>query len=372
MKIVLDLTIVNNPSKITGVERVAIESVRELLNIGENINYSVLCSKKGHSYIVKELGLSENKKIKVYKSFTNNRVLTDQVWIPMIINKIKPSLIYYTTLGIPIINKYPFIMIIHDAVAWKLPKTISKGMKYYYKPLIEHASQKKTCRKIITVSEFSKKEIINTLKIKPSKIMVNYLGVTPKIVAYRKKLNQSESKDDYIITIGTLEPRKNIQGLIEAFCLLKSHYNYNGKLLIVGREGWIDSLNVNHKIIQDVVFTGFVTDEELTKLIMNAKVYVFPSLYEGFGLPLLEAMYLGTPTTCSNVASLPEIGGESACYFNPEDSADIAKTINDVLTNETRRKEMIRSGYDRADLFKWSYFSEKLNKSFKELVNGEK
>jgi len=372
MKIVLDVTIVTRPDKVTGIERVALETVKSILmdkkfRIEEH-TFFLLCSNKGYDMVLKEIQkLPDIPKVKLYKSTTENRIYTDQVWLPSKINSIKPDYVYYTTLGVPIFNRYPFAMIIHDAVAWALPNTISKGMKYYYKPIIEKAAHHKKLDKIMTVSNYSKSEIVRYLKINEEKIFVNYLGISETFfndsnneTNYIPTLLKYNISGDYIIALGTLEPRKNIYGLIRSFGLLKRNYGYKGKLVIVGRKGWIDKLKVEDDLKDDILFTGYVDDEELPILLKCSSLFVFPSFYEGFGLPLIESMALGVPVVSSDRTSLLEIG-EGACkFFNPEDHKEMAEVIHKVLVDETVLKDMADKGKKKASQFSWSRHAETL------------
>ncbi|OHR74234.1 mannosyl transferase [Bacillus sp. HMSC76G11] len=373
MKIVLDVTIVTRPDKVTGIERVALETVKSILRDNKlrtkEHSFFVLCSNKGYNLVLKEIKqIPDLAKVKVYKSFTENRIYTDQIWLPLKINSIKPDYVYYTTLGVPLINRYPFSMIIHDAVAWALPNTISKGMKYYYKPIIEKAAHHDRLDKIMTVSKYSKSEIVRYLRINEEKIFVNYLGISESFTNYSNKeieftatLRKYGVNEDYIIALGTLEPRKNIHGLIHSFGILKKKFGYKGKLVIVGRKGWIDKLEISEEIKEDILFTGFVDDRELPILLKCSCLFVFPSFYEGFGLPLIESMALGVPVVSSNRTSLLEIG-EGACeFFDPYNYEEMAEVMHKVLMEDTLMKEMANKGKEKAAQFSWSRHAETLN-----------
>lgn len=371
MKIVLDLTIIRDKNKITGIERVAIESVRGILEneIKKDNEFYILTSKLGKEVVLEEFNYILNGDVKIYSSPIQNRIYTDQIWSPLIINKIKPSFVYYTTLGLPLINNFPFYMIIHDAVAWEMPETISAGMKYYYKPLIQRAVKHKKLNKIMTVSNFSKNEIVKHLNIEDSKIFVNYLGISKEIslnniLDSNLVKNQYAIEGDYIIALGTLEPRKNIEGLITAYTKLKEKYGIEEKLVIVGRKGWSDSFEINPKVKDEIIFTGYVSNDHLSSLLLYSKLFVFPSYYEGFGLPLIEAMSLGVPVLSSNKASLPEIGGEACQYFNPYDIDEFTDSLYQLLTNNKKLKELSELGKNRVEQFTWKQHTEKLKNVF--------
>ncbi|MED4046617.1 glycosyltransferase, partial [Priestia aryabhattai] len=280
MKIVIDLTIVRETNKITGIERVAIETLKSLLtNRYANFKYHIICSKKGYVYIkriIESIVQSPND-IEVFQSPFENRIITDQIWMPNIIKKISPDYVYYTTLGVPFLQRFPFSIIVHDVVAWVMPDTISKGMKYYYKPLIEKALKNKKNTNIVTVSSFSKKSIVEELGVKEDKIVVNYLGISSNFIEKENTYNPNEVlgeygiSKEYIIALGTIEPRKNIEGAIKAFAIMKEKYNYKGQLVIVGREGWIKNFNISESIASEIVITGFVSDQDLPIILSQSK-----------------------------------------------------------------------------------------------------
>ncbi|PEP23317.1 glycosyltransferase family 4 protein [Bacillus wiedmannii] len=362
MKIAVDLTIIRSEKKITGIERVAIQTLENFLSnkaLREQNEFIILCAKGGLKVIKNLKTEIDFRGVQVHESPFTNRILTDQIWMPKILNAIRPEHVYYTTLGFPAIQQFPFTIIIHDAVAWVKSETISKGMRFYYKPLIEKAVKNKNLKNIITVSEFSKKEICKALKVPADKIFVNYLGVSPsfqknlKLEKEDRILREYGIERDYIIAIGTLEPRKNLQSLFYAFEKLVHEFNYKGKLVIVGRKGWNSDFIIPEEIAKKVIFTGYVEEEHLPFLLKGAKVFVFPSLYEGFGLPLLEAMSVGVPVATSNQASLPEVGGGACEYFNPNDIQNIAEVIFRVVSNDSLQKRLSQRGIEHSQKFSW-------------------
>ncbi len=212
---------------------------------------------------------------------------------------------------------------------------------------------------IITVSEHSKQDIINHLKIPEEKIKVIYNGIDGRFKPLKKVDDVKEKydiKSPFILYVGTLEPRKNIPTLINAFYELKK----NGilyKLVIVGGKGWkykdiyehVDKLNLQ----REVIFTGYVSDDDLPKLYNAADLFIYPSLYEGFGFPPLEAMACGCPVITSNTSSLPEVVGDAGMMVDPYDVDEIANAMKRVLLDENLREEMIKKGLERAKKFRW-------------------
>lgn len=212
----------------------------------------------------------------------------------------------------------------------------------------------KNAKKIFTISNASKNDIINHYKLIAEKVVVTYPGIKKFMINEKKSIN--EQKKDYILFVGTLQPRKNIARLIEAFSYVIEK-NKNLNLVIVGKKGWqyeeILTSPIKWGIEDNVIFKDFVTDLELESLYSNATCMVLPSLYEGFGLPVLEAMKHNCPVIVSNVSSLPEVGGDAVLYINPEDPYDIAEKINKIISNGTLRNSLIAKGKKQFKKFSW-------------------
>lgn len=221
--------------------------------------------------------------------------------------------------------------------------------------------------RIITISKSSKNDIIKAYGVSEDKVVVIYPGIKSEIQNSKSetnskvKMQNSKSlkekygiKGNYILFVGTLQPRKNVERLIEAFSIIK---NKNIKLVIIGKKGWmyeeILKAPKKYEVGDKVLFLENVTDEELPVFYQNALCFVLPSLYEGFGLPILEAMKYGCPVLTSNVSSLPEAGGDAALYFDPQNTEDIAKKIDQVISDENLRSEMIKKGYQQNKKFSW-------------------
>ncbi len=194
-----------------------------------------------------------------------------------------------------------------------------------------------------------------------SKIRIIPLGLNPvfrPIPAPQKEpLRALGLEGDFILAVGSVEPRKNLVRLLEAFSMLKDRHGIQHKLAIVGPEGWMQDevrRNVTNRRLSDhVVFTGFVTDEILNLLYNAAGLLVYPSLYEGFGMPPLEAMAAGCPVAVSRVSSLPEVVGDAGVYLEPLDAGDIARAILQILNSPDLRSRLVDSGRRRSKEFSW-------------------
>jgi len=214
---------------------------------------------------------------------------------------------------------------------------------------------------IITVSNFTKQEIIHYLQIPEESISTIYNGVDHDIYKlYRQaKLQETKTKFElpykFLLFVGSIEPRKNLLTLLRAYTLLTKEQKDGLPLILVGFEGW-----QNKEIMQEIEknqehirYLGFVTDTELAHIYNLATIFIYPSLYEGFGLPPLEAMACGTPTIVSSVASLPEVCGEAALYIDPMDLQDIKDKILTLLHDKKSREVLSQKGIAQAALFSW-------------------
>lgn len=220
---------------------------------------------------------------------------------------------------------------------------------------------------VITISEFTKKQLLEKFSLDPNKIKVIYLGIqkdywedisADELEKIKGKYNLPQS---FLLFVGTIEPRKNILNLLNALKIIHEKHK-KIPLVIVGRKGQ-DYENVLEKVrvlgLEDwVVFTGYIPEKELKGFYHLASLFVFPSLYEGFGLPLLEAMASGLPIVTSRKAALPEIAMDAALYFNPEEQEDIAEKILIGLKDETLRKQLIYKGKERVGDFNWRKTAE--------------
>jgi glycosyltransferase involved in cell wall biosynthesis len=212
--------------------------------------------------------------------------------------------------------------------------------------------------RIITMSENTKKSIVEYFNIEPSKITVIYEGVDEKFKPYDKKevisvLSHYAIERPYLLAVGTLEPKKNYIKLLKAYKALKTDLD----LVIVGKKGWkaddifktIEALGLKER----VKLLGYIHIDDLPYLYNGAEIFVFPSLYEGFGLPLLEAMACGVPVVCSNTSSLDEISGDAALKFNPESTDEIVSQIKRLINDNELQDTLHNKGAKRAKLFSW-------------------
>lgn len=264
----------------------------------------------------------------------------------------------------PPINNRKTIITVHDLAFVRHPEYIEpKNLKFLMAEL--PLSLEKAAR-IIAVSQFTKNELIDVFKVPPEKISVIYEGVDPKFKKTKKSLKILPEK--YVLCLGNLEPRKNIEGLVRAFNMLKLK---DYKLVIAGEKGWLyDGV---FKLIEelglgkDVVFTGYIGDHDLPAVYSKASVFVFPSFYEGFGLPPLEAMACSVPVVASKVN---EVLGEAALFIDPKKPEDIVQAIDKVINNPGISEELISKGKKQAEKYSWDKTAKETLSLYRKLDNN--
>lgn len=297
-------------------------------------------------------------------SFSNPavRIMWEQLIQPFLINKGGFDVFHSPDHVLPFLPiKAKKIVTVHDLSFYMHPETFP-AMKRTYKKLITPGSLRRADR-IIADSASTKKDIIDIFAISPDKISVVHIGVGGEFskihdsnILSRLK-EERKLKNPFILFVGTLEKRKNIEGLIDAYILAVREHKIAHDLVVVGRKGWL--YEGIFKKVQREGFAGkikFIFDarqEELPVLYNLADLFVYPSIYEGFGLPVLEAMACGTPVITSNVSSLPEVAGDAAMLIDPYDTQGLALSIAKVLHDETLKKTLSQKGLERAKQFGW-------------------
>ncbi len=239
-------------------------------------------------------------------------------------------------------------------------------------------SQVKQSDWLITGSNFSKQEIIEYLEFDANKITVIYHGVDHDLYKLYHKDQLEEFKrrqnlpDKFILFVGSIEPRKNLLTLLKACAQLNENKVDNIPLVLVGFKGWendeiMQIINQNKK---NIIYLGYLSDIELAYIYNLAQVFVYPTLYEGFGIPPLEAMACGTPVITSDTASLPEVGGDAVLYVDPYDINDISQKLDLLLSSQTMQKDLIEKGLRRAKDFTWEKAAKEHIKVFEKVLKG--
>lgn len=277
----------------------------------------------------------------------------------------------------------------HDLSFEKYGDFFSVRQKFWHN-FVRPSGLAKRADAIIAVSESTKRDIIETYGIEPDKIKVIYSGISSFAPLSHKATEDKELRikeikikynlpEKYILYLGTIEPRKNIIGLIKAFGIFNAKYEIpkmKYKLVIAGSKGWlyedIFSAARRSSAKNDIIFTGFVDDKDKKYLYGAASLFVYPSFYEGFGFPPLEAMAAGAPVIISDCSSLPEVTGGAAIMVNPCNISQLALAMKEVLINNDLREKMIKQGYARAKKFSWAKCARETLQVFEKTYGAEK
>lgn len=336
---------------ITGVQRYGIEISRELKKQNPNIKF--ICPNNIiHHDIAKELDAVPVGKLKGHA--------WEQIELPYYLKRSKKPLLINLANTAPILytNK---VSTIHDIAYEKFPENFSWQFRSLYKFLIPKIIS--SSLKIFTVSEFSKSELCSLYATPQENVTV----ITNASSSIFQRNSSTEPRPEYILAVSSLTYQKNFSGLIDAFNNLS---NQRCELLLVG------SINRNFapptllkKIDSNprIKFAGRVTDSELVDLYSGAKAFIHPSFYEGFGIPPLEAQACGCPVICSSIASLPEVCGDSALYFDPYNTSDITNKIDSFFLDPRISERLILQGYKNIKRFSWESSASKLLSSIKDL-----
>lgn len=363
MKICIDLT--SLADNFSGIERFAACISYEMINQSDD-NYILIFKDAIHPMFGDVVKKNNIESIILPRC---KKLLFNQGRLPWAIHKINADIYLFMAFPVPILSfKKRMISTIHDICCWDCPETMNGMSKWYFR--ISHKVALKKCKAIITISQFSKKRIIEKLKYPAEKIWLIYCGIDNKfepvtdttyIASIRKKYSLP---DEYILSLSTLEPRKNIRLLIDVYRSLILSGDCKTDLVLAGRKGWkMDELmsGIEPKVQNKIVFTGFVDDKDLPGVYSAAKWFVFPSMYEGFGIPPLEAMACGVPVISSDAASLPEVLGGAGLIFQSNNEKALKQSILQAqeLSKEDLKAQII-AGEASVQKFRWRKEAKKL------------
>ena len=262
---------------------------------------------------------------------------------------------------------------VHDMTYLRFPETMDRKNLRRIQTGISYSV--KRSHLILTVSEFSRREIAELLGIPRERTAVvpNAPSISNEVVRFAELAGKYGVRKPYLLYVGNIEPRKNLSGLLLAFALLKERYHAPHQLVLAGGKGWnnaaFDRALAESKVKDEVLLTGYVTGAEKNSLYQHADAFVFPSLYEGFGIPPLEAMHWGCPVVASNAASLPEVCGDAAELVNPLDTESIAEGIWRVLSDARYADELRAKGLKRAGQYTWEASAQRLKAVCKEVLD---
>ena len=288
--------------------------------------------------------------------------MTEQIRIPMALARERVRLLHEPHYVLPPLVRCRSVVTIHDCIHLMFPQYLPSRLAYFYAKGSMWSAARKANR-ILTVSEASKRDILRFFDVRPEKVAVIYNAIDERFLAPADPARMELVKQRYqldhpfVLYVGNIKPHKNIERLIDAFGRARQRCPDRLKLIIIGDEiSKYPALRQSvhkHKLDKHVRFLGFQSAETLSALYRLADAFIFPSLYEGFGLPPLEAMACGTPVVASNVSSLPEIAGGAALLVDPYDVDAIAAGICTAVTDEALRRDLIARGLARARSFSW-------------------
>lgn len=370
LKIAIDLT--SLADNFSGIERYAFSIAYELVQHKDHEFILVFKEKVFPAF--ENLPKRDNITYVVLKRCC--KLPFNQIRLPIALRKMDADIFLFLAFPVPVLFwKKNAVTTIHDIACWDCPETMKFLSKWYFR--ISHRIA--MCKKlvVITVSDFSRKRIMERLGYPEDRIWTIYDGIDDAFTgfqedAFQKKHVKEEYQlpEKYMLTLSTLEPRKNIKLLLEAYSELIVQGDVDIPLVAVGRRGWkIDSLfeDIPEQVKKNIYFTGFVQDDCLPYIYSGADFFVFPSKYEGFGLPPLEAMAYGIPVISSDAASLPEVMGDAAVYFKSGDKKDLKNKIQMMVRlNGEERLRMMEKGKQQVLKYSWKREAEKLYQKLRE------
>jgi len=341
-------------SNFTGVGRCTYEVVKSYIEENKKQGYP-------HELVLffnepEYSSFEESKNVKKILVNAKHYSLAEQIGFAKKLYKEKLDLVHFPHFNHPILYRKPFIVTIHDLTLSLYP---GKKMTKWYHRLAYHIvirNAVKKAKKIIAVSRNTKNDIIRFLRVDPKKITVIHNGLTKEftfihdVTKFDKTLKKYKIKKPFLLYTGNWRDHKNLVRLVKAFKILKEKYYFDFNLVLTGKENSfypeVKQTIKDLELENEIILPGLVSEEELVYLYNAAFIYVFPSLYEGFGLPPLEAMACGTPVVASFSSSMPEILKDNVVYFDPYDEKDLAEKIQKLHTDVKLQTELIGKGMD--------------------------
>ena len=364
MRILLDASGIVN--KTTGVGQYSLQLLKAIAELDEQNEYTVLLQRNLHEdHRVFDLRNRPNftlKKVNIPAIGHKKQIL-----FPWVLKSLRTQydLLHSLNSELPLFHNLKSVVTIHDLKYLRYPRFLKGAFRLkgsYLKYIIQKGADK--ADKIIAVSRSTKSDIVTLLGIEEDKIEVIYEASNLGLYSVKNStdkcpiIERYSIRRPYFLYIGEKRPHKNLEGLIEAFAIFKSRYDkWGSHLVIVGKEysqykGPLVQAK-EHGLLESIIFTGFVPDEHLEAIYSEAEVFLLVSFYEGFGIPILEAMECGTPVITSNISSMPEVAGDAAILVNPHDPEEIAKAMFAIMDSSSLRDELIQKGYERVQMFSW-------------------
>lgn len=363
MRIGINARYLQNPH--TGIENYLLQLLVNLKKIDRENNYILFFGndklvppdirKAGYESIIAEAP-ADNK---------FSKILWEHMYLPYALGKYNIDVFHEPSFVAPFIKRQGTVITVYDLTFVHTPSSYTRQNRFYFKMLLTRSIRQADA--IITISENSKKDILQYFNIPGHKVKVIYPGIDDffhKVDDDRiEKVKEIYGiKKDFILNVSLISPRKNLIGLIRAFKRLLDTKKIDCQLVIAGRRGWLyddifREVALNN-LEKDVIFCGYVPKEHLLLLYNVASVFAYPSLCEGFGLPILEAMACGCPVVASNVSSMPEVCGEAAMLVNPDETESLADAIFSLMHDRQLQATYIEKGFSQAARFSWRKAAE--------------
>ncbi len=363
--------------KFTGIGRYTHELVKQFLVLKPDWKFTLFLATEQYDVFLSEIKknpLYANINIQLLEANEKMYSVQEQTIFLKKLNKIHADIFWFPHFNVPYFFNKKFVVTVHDLTLSKFPgkKMNSFFHRFIYFKILRHALKKS--KHILTVSQNTKDDIITDENIDAKKITIAHNAVGEEFFEYKEKL-QSEieitEKSKYFLYTGQHREHKNVITLVKAFHLfLKNNKNY--RLVLTGKPNplYPDVINYikNNNLEKNIILAGLVPERELLQLYKNAKCYIFPSLYEGFGIPPLEAMAMNTPVIASNSSCIPEICENAAIYFNPNDINMLAEKMQELVKNKWLEEKLIESGKIQVKKYNWKKSAIIILKKFEELL----
>lgn len=382
MKICLDARVVIDEQ--TGLGNYTYNLLKHLLAIDKKNIYLVLLNK----FLRKDHPILELKHANLHQIFLDIPGVTwqQQFLVPIHLIKNRPDIYHYPNFDLPVFQPFNSVFTVHDLTYLKHRSLYVNGrtIKNYYTSIIMILGAKKAA-KIIAVSESTKQDLIDLLKIPPQKIETIHEGIdgsflnghaARSLAASPNRATHAIGADKYFLFIGERRPHKNLVRLIEAFFLFKKKCQNRYKLVIGGKR--YASYDAPERKVQElglmgeVIFMGYVDESDLSSIYRQAEAFIFPSIYEGFGLPILEAMACEVPVITANLSSMPEIADHSAILVNPYDTNEIAEAMLSIVKNPKLKGILIERGKRKVKEFSWAMAAERTLRVYEDVAAKSK